>query len=219
MIECRVAEPDPWCRSCGVEGAPRDAVTRTLAHELFGHRPTTLLIRVRRYRSERCGRTWWHDTTKAARAQAMISRRGLNRALGPIVIDYLTISRTTAGLVLSWHTANTANLAEGKRQLIGNPHRFDGVTTIGVDEDVWRHTRSPTYCRPTRSVRRLTKYLARRAVKHQAGAESSSIPLFVDGGESGRLYFGANGIEPLEVHDQGLPSVRVDSTRALMSQY
>ncbi len=33
-------------RKCGAEGAPRDTVTRPLAHEPFGHRPTTLLIRV-----------------------------------------------------------------------------------------------------------------------------------------------------------------------------
>lgn len=45
---------------------------------------------------------------------------------------------------MSWHTANTTStaiLAEGKRWLIEDPTRFDGVTTIGVDEHVWRHTR------------------------------------------------------------------------------
>ncbi|MBP0656305.1 transposase, partial [Mycobacterium tuberculosis] len=31
--------------------------------------------------------------------------------------------------------------AEGKRVLIDDPARFAGVTTIGVDEHVWRHTR------------------------------------------------------------------------------
>ncbi|GAB3584415.1 hypothetical protein GCM10027579_16800 [Calidifontibacter terrae] len=32
-------------------------------------------------------------------------------------------------------------LAEGHRVLTDDPSRFDGVTTIGVDEHVWRHTR------------------------------------------------------------------------------
>jgi transposase len=32
-------------------------------------------------------------------------------------------------------------LAEGKRVLIEDPSRFDGVKVIGVDEHVWRHTR------------------------------------------------------------------------------
>ncbi|MFC5268958.1 ISL3 family transposase, partial [Kribbella qitaiheensis] len=40
-----------------------------------------------------------------------------------------------------WNTANDAVLAEGKRVLIDDPHRFDGVKVIGVDEHVWRHTR------------------------------------------------------------------------------
>lgn len=42
---------------------------------------------------------------------------------------------------MSWSAANPAVLAEGKRRLIDDPARFDGVTTIGVDEHIWRHTR------------------------------------------------------------------------------
>ena len=141
VIACRIVERDPWCRKCGAEGVPRDTVTRRLAHEPFGHRPTTLLVRVRRYRCEHCGRTWRQDTSKAAPARAKISRGGLTWALTGIVIDHLTVSRAAAGLGVSWHTANNAIIAEGKRRLIDDPHRFDGVTTIGVDEHVWRHTR------------------------------------------------------------------------------
>ena len=62
-------------------------------------------------------------------------------ALTGIVIDHLTVSRAAASLGVSWHTANTAILTEGRRRLIDDPTRFDGVTTIGVDEHVWRHTR------------------------------------------------------------------------------
>ena len=36
---------------------------------------------------------------------------------------------------------NGEHLAEGKRVLIDDPARFDGVRVIGVDEDLWRHTR------------------------------------------------------------------------------
>ena len=42
---------------------------------------------------------------------------------------------------MSWHTANSAVLTEGKRRLFDDPHRFDGVRVLGVDEHVWRHTR------------------------------------------------------------------------------
>lgn len=66
MLQCRVVEPDQWCRHCGFEGTPRDTVVRRLAHEPFGHRPTTLLIRVRRYKCSGCQRVWRQDTTAAA---------------------------------------------------------------------------------------------------------------------------------------------------------
>jgi transposase len=138
VLECRVINDDPWCRKCGAEGVARDTVTRPLAHEPFGHRPTTLLIRVRRYRCAHCRRTWRQDTTKAAAPRAKISRGGIGWALTTIVVDHLTVSRAAAGLGVSWHTAI---LAEGKRRLIDDPTRFDGVTTISVDEHVWRHTR------------------------------------------------------------------------------
>ena len=37
--------------------------------------------------------------------------------------------------------ANDAVLAEGRRVLINDPGRLNGVKVIGVDEHVWRHTR------------------------------------------------------------------------------
>ena len=141
VIECRVMEDDPWCRKCGAEGVPRDTVVRPLAHEPFGHRPTTLLVRVRRYWCEHCGKTWRQDTSKAAAPRAKISRGGLGWALRAVVVDHLTVTRAAEGLGVSWHTANSAILAEGRRRLIDDPARFDGVTTLGVDEHVWRHTR------------------------------------------------------------------------------
>ncbi|MDK9349917.1 ISL3-like element ISPfr1 family transposase [Propionibacterium freudenreichii] len=141
VIECRVVEPDRWCRECGCEGAPRDTVIRRLAHEPFGHRPTTLLIRVRRYKCCGCGRVWRQDTTAAAPVRAKISRGGLAWGLAGLVLDHLSVTRVTAGLGVSWSAANDAILAEGRRRLIDDPARFEGVTTIGVDEHVWRHTR------------------------------------------------------------------------------
>jgi len=141
VLACRVVEPDQWCRRCGCEGAPRDTVTRRLAHEPLGWRPTTLLVTVRRYRCPGCGHVWRQDTTTAAQPRAKLSRRGLRWALEGIVCQHLSVARVAEGLGVSWNTANDAVLAEGKRVLIDNTGRFDGVTAIGVDEHVWRHTR------------------------------------------------------------------------------
>ncbi|WP_067431380.1 ISL3 family transposase [Nocardioides jensenii] len=141
VLACRVAEPDQWCRRCGCEGFPRDTVTRELAHEPLGWRPTILLVTVRRYRCGGCGHVWRQDTTLAAEPRAKLSRRGLRWALEAIVVQHLTVARVAEGLGVAWDTANDAVLAEGKRVLIDDPARFDGVRVVGVDEHVWRHTR------------------------------------------------------------------------------
>ena len=141
VLACRVVEPDQWCHRCGCQGIPRDTVTRRLAHEPLGWRPTTLVVSVRRYRCTGCGRVWRQDTSQAAQPRAKLSRRGLRWALEAIVVQHLTVARVAEGLGVSWNTANDAVLAEGKRVLIDDPARFDAVAVIGVDEHVWRHTR------------------------------------------------------------------------------
>ncbi len=141
VLACRVVEPDDWCHRCGCQGVPRGTVIRKLAHEPFGWRPTILHVTVRRYRCDGCSHVWRQDTGRAAEPRAKLSRRGLRWALEGLVIQHLTIARVAEGLAVSWNTANDAVLAEGQRQLIDDPHRFDGVTTIGVDEHCWRHTR------------------------------------------------------------------------------
>ena len=141
VLACRVVEQDQWCRRCGCEGVVRDTVVRRLAHEPLGWRPTVLEVTIRRYRCTGCGHVWRQDTTRAAEPRARLSRRALRWALEGLVVQHLTVARIAESLNVSWNTANDAVLAEGKRVLISNPHRFDGVSVIGVDEHAWRHTR------------------------------------------------------------------------------
>ncbi|NYG57908.1 transposase [Nocardioides daedukensis] len=56
-------------------------------------------------------------------------------------MQHLSVARVAEGLGVAWHTANDAVLAEGRRVLIDDEYRFDGVRVLGVDEHVWRHTR------------------------------------------------------------------------------
>ncbi len=137
VLACRVVDADAsdrWCRRCGCEGVPRDTVTRQLAHEPFGWRPTTLVLSIRRYRCDECGHVWRQDTSRAAEPRAKLSRRGLRWALEAIVVQHLTVARVAEALGVGWSTANDAVLAEGKRVLIDDPNRFDGVVVVGVDE-------------------------------------------------------------------------------------
>ena len=116
-------------------------MVRELAHEPLGWRPTTLAVTIRRYRCTGCGRVWRQDTTKAAQPRARLSRAALRWALTALVVQHLTVARVAEALAVAWNTANDAVLAEGKRVLISDPARFDGVAVVGVDEHVWRHTR------------------------------------------------------------------------------
>lgn len=141
VLACRVVDDDGWCRRCGCQGAPRDSVVRRLAHEPLGWRPTMLEVTVRRYGCTGCGHVWRQDTSRAAAPRAKLSRRGLRWALEGIVCQHLSVARVAQGLGVAWNTANDAVLAEGRRVLINDPARFEGVAVIGVDEHVWRHTR------------------------------------------------------------------------------
>jgi len=141
LLECRLTDRDPFCRGCGAEGVARGSVTRRLAHVPLGWRPTTLLVRVRRFACSSCGTVWREDTTSAAEPRAKLTRSAVRWALEAVVCQHLPIARVAESLDVSWHAANDAVLAEGHRLLIDDKGRFDGVTTIGVDEHVWRHTR------------------------------------------------------------------------------
>ena len=141
VLACRVVADDPWCRRCGSEGVPRGSVVRRLAHEPFGWRPTTLHVIVRRYRCAACRHVWRQDTRAAAAPRAKLTTAAVRWALEARVVHKLTVARVADALAVSWHTANDAVLAEGRRALIDDVTRFDGVAVIGVDEHVWRHTR------------------------------------------------------------------------------
>jgi transposase len=141
VLACRVVDSDRWCGRCGGEGGVYDHVTRRLAHEPFGWRPTLLEVVVPRYRCRRCGLVWRHGLPGAAEPKAKLSRRALSWALEALVVGHLSVARIAEALGVAWNTANEAVLEEGQRALIGDPGRFDGVGVLGVDEHVWRHTR------------------------------------------------------------------------------
>ena len=139
------AEPvveDRFCRECGSWAYVRDTVVRELAHVPFGHRPTVLQVRHRRYQCPGCGHVFRHDLTHAAASRSRLTQAAVAWALEAVVCDHLSISRVAAHLRLDWHTVNTAVLAEGYRRLIADQHRLDAVEVLGVDEHVWRHTKT-----------------------------------------------------------------------------
>lgn len=142
VLACDIVAADRWCRRCGTAGQVRDTTVRRLAHEPLGWRPTTLVVRVRRYACGGCGHVWRQDLGAAAEPRAKLSRRALAWALHGLVVGHLPVAQIARALGVSWNTANDAVLAEGRRLLLVDPARFEGVRVLGVDEHVWRHTRA-----------------------------------------------------------------------------
>ena len=81
----------------------------------------------------------WNESTEAA--DAVLAERHLSHVASLVVREQPPRAGDWSADLLAPLQAQRAVLAEGQRVLINNPQRFDGVTTIGVDEHVWRHTR------------------------------------------------------------------------------
>lgn len=107
-------------------------MTRVLAHEPLGWRPT-LVVTVRRYGCTGCVHVWRQDTSKAAAPRAKLSCGGLRWALQAIVCQHLDGCSGRRGLGVAWNTANDAVLVEGRRVLIAGPARLLGINegTLG----------------------------------------------------------------------------------------
>ena len=143
VIECRmpIGFEDPFCRACGAQGQARGTVARRLAHVPVGWRPTQLVVRLRRFACTHCRRVWRQDTSALAQPRARLTHAAAEWGLRALALECMSVSRVAAALGISWHTANNAILTSAQATLLDDPHRFDGVEVLGVDEHVWRHTR------------------------------------------------------------------------------
>lgn len=142
VLRCRPTTPPLLCPGCARPGVRHDTVLRRLAHVPLGWKPTILEVVVPRYRCWPCRRIWRHSITVAAPSKGKLSREAIMLAVKSIVVDRMSIARVAANLGVAWNTASDAILAAGTELLIDSADRFDGVTTVGVDEHVWRHTRN-----------------------------------------------------------------------------
>ena len=128
-----------FCTGCGAMGRLKATVARLLAHAPTAGRVTRQLVRIPEIACQHCRRVRRVDLGAAAAPRALLSRGAVRWALEAVAVDNTAVSRVAARLGASWDTANNAVLSEGKRVLIETEGRFDGVTTIGVDEHVVRH--------------------------------------------------------------------------------
>ena len=132
---------DSFCRYCGTQGVACGTVVWRLAHVPVGWRPTQLVVRVRRFACTHCRRVWRQDTWALAELRERLTHSAVEWGLRALVLSSMSISRVAQALGISWRTANSAILTHAQSALLDDPHRFDGVEVLGVDEHVWRRTK------------------------------------------------------------------------------
>ena len=140
VLVCAPTTEPGTCPGCDQPGSRYDTVLRRLTHVPFGWRPTLLQVQTPRYRCVPCRRVWRHDLRPAAPSQGRLSRDAVLHVAKQIVIDRVAVSHAARNVGVGWNTAHAAILTAA-REWLDAPDRLDGVSTIGVDEHCWRHTR------------------------------------------------------------------------------
>ena len=143
VVECRMPAgfEDPFCKACGAQGVARGTVARRLgprAGEVAAHRAGCARATLRLHPLPA---SMAAEHEPAGWAQSPPDPLGGSvGAAGPCPGVHVRLPGG-CGAGGAWHTASTAILASAQAMLLDDPHRFDGVEVLGVDEHVWRHTR------------------------------------------------------------------------------
>ena len=139
-VRCEPVEPARVCRDCGVPAPVRSSRWRRFVHVPLGKAGVRLLVRCRRYECRGCGGAWEDDLSRVAADGRRLTERAAWWAVASVVLDAMSVRSVAATLGCLWDCANDAVPAKGMKHLAGDEHRLDGVTHLGVDEHVWRHT-------------------------------------------------------------------------------
>lgn len=139
-IRCEPVEPARLCRECGIPAPVRSSRWRRFVHTPLGKAGVHLLARCRRYECRTCGGAWEDDLSRVGAGGRRLTESAVWWAVASVVLDAMSIRSVAMTLGCSWDCANDAVLAKGLERLVDDEHRLDGVSVIGVDEHVWRHT-------------------------------------------------------------------------------
>lgn len=128
------------CPSCGVLAVGRGRRRRVL-HDVPGATRVRVLWRQRVWRCDDSDcetKTFVEQVPSLVAVRGSITMRAIAWAIGQLRREHATIQGLARRLGTSWKTVWRAIRPELER-LADDPTRFDGVTTLGVDEHVWHH--------------------------------------------------------------------------------
>jgi transposase len=141
----RVTVQTPWalmgCPDCGVVASSRGRRTRVL-HDVPGAVPVEVVWRQRRWAcpDAGCPRGTFSEQVPALVApRGSITTRAIGWAIGQLRFEHATIHGLARRLSVAWWTLWRV-VKPRLEDLAADEARFDGVSTLGVDEHVWHHT-------------------------------------------------------------------------------
>ena len=133
------AEPT-GCPSCGVVATGRGR-RRRLLHDVPGMTRVRIVWRQRVWRcdDDDCARkTFVEQLPTLVGRRGSITTRAVGWAIGQLRREHATVHGLARQLGTSWKTVWRAVEPELAKLAADEP-RFDGVTTLGVDEHIWHH--------------------------------------------------------------------------------
>lgn len=130
------------CPACSQPGTLRDHTTRRLVDLPVVGYPTELHIRVPRYccTTAECPRRIFQGSLTCADDGSTVTHRVTGWILQRLAIDRMSISATAKALGVSWGVVNRIAATAVTGLVYSDPHHFDGIRILGVDEHVWKHT-------------------------------------------------------------------------------
>ena len=141
MIVTVSTPPQPTgCPACGVIAVGRGRRLRVL-HDVPGVTRVRVLWRQRVWRcvdADCAKKTFVEQIPGLVAPRGSITRRAIRWAIGQLRREHATIQGLARQLGTSWKTVWRAVKPELER-LADDPARFDGVSTLGVDEHIWHH--------------------------------------------------------------------------------
>lgn len=188
------------CPGCGVlaTGHGRRKVTAADA-PCFG--VSVLIIwlkRVWRCAEPDCSTGTWSEMHELIAPRAVLTSRAITWATDALVHDDTTVSALARHLRVDWHTLWRAVKAEAVTRT-SRPERLAGVTTLGVDEHIWRPSRLAQTDRAVTAMVDLTRdehgrlharlldVVAGRSGTAYAGWLKQQLPEFIAGIEHAAL--------------------------------
>ena len=126
---------ESWCPGCGVRARLHDRRPSWVRDLPAAGRPVTLVWvkRVWRCHERRCPKRTWTETSPVIRPRAAWTERARAEACRRVGELGHTVAAVAAEFGVGWATVMAA-VREYGQPLVDDPHRLDGVHTLGVDE-------------------------------------------------------------------------------------